>query len=103
MEAFSKYHIDRRSSILIKLIYRNITTFARLHQTTETFITNRERGKQEKTQLPLLFITLLALCITINWEDIGKNIDGEKLDQLRFSYNILEAQKCFISSVENYC
>lgn len=89
LKALSDCRIDYRYSAVIKHIYENATASVRLHDNTDKF--NIERGvRQGDTISPKLFNAVLQYMYKqTNWDNLGVNINGERLNHLRFADDIV--------------
>lgn len=89
LRALSDGRIDYRYSTVIKYIYENATACVRLHDNTDKF--NIERGvRQGDTISPKLFNSVLQYMFKqTNWDNLGVNINGERLNHLRFADDIV--------------
>lgn len=89
LKSLTDCRIDYRYIALIKGIYEKATACVRLHKNTRTF--RIEQGvRQGDTLSPKLFTTLLEYaCKKIDWGEMGLNIDGERLNNLRFADDIV--------------
>ena len=89
LAALSQCRVDYRYSRLIHNIYSNSTASVRLHKDTEKFPI--ERGvRQGDTMSPKLFTATLEHAFkTLDWENKGINIDGKRLNNLRFADDVV--------------
>lgn len=89
INALKDCRIDERYIRLFKNIQNKATSCIRLHTNTETF--KIERGvRQGDTISPKLFtLTLENIFRELMWENKGINIDGQKLNNLRFADDIV--------------
>lgn len=87
--ALTECRVDHRYIALIKNVYDKAKACVRLHENTNDF--NIERGvRQGDVISPKLFTTLLEYMFKkINFGEMGININGEKLNHLRFADDIL--------------
>lgn len=97
--ALAECRVDRYTGLL-KCIYDHATASVSLHEDTNRF--NIKRGmRQGDTISPKLFITLLEYMFkNLSWEEMGVNIEGKRLNNLRFADDLIlitdkvdEAQK----------
>lgn len=89
LKALSNCRIDHRYTMLIKHIYENATASVRLQEDTDQFPIKRG-VRQGDTISPKLFTALLEyMCKGVEWEEMGVNINGEKLNHLRFADDIV--------------
>lgn len=91
LEALVECRIDHRYSTAIRHIYRTATANVKLSNEQYTNKFKIERGLRQGDALsPKLFVTLLQSMLNkINWDNIGINIDGEKLNHLCFADDIV--------------
>lgn len=89
LRALAECRIYYRYISLIKHIYDNATSCVRLHQDTDAFPV--ERGVRQGDNIsPKLFTALLEFAFKQhNWDNLGINIDGEYLNHLRFTDDIM--------------
>lgn len=87
LEGMNECRIDYRYS-KIHNIYKNAMT-VKLHDNSGQIKIGRG-VKQGDTMSPKLFSTILEYAFKrLNWEEKGLNIDGQKLDHLRFADDIV--------------
>lgn len=89
MAALADCRVDHRYAALIKNIYKNATANVKLHTDTKTF--RIERGVRQGDNIsPKLFTMLLEFMFKkLEWDNMGINVDGERLNHLRFADDIV--------------
>lgn len=91
LQALDNARVDSRYSDLMKYIYEKATSTIKIDNDTKTKQIKLERGvRQGDTISPKLFtLTLEDIFKKLNWEHLGINIDGKKLNHLRFADDIV--------------
>lgn len=94
LKALADCRVDYRYLTIIRHVYNNAKAYVRLHQDTTEF--SVERGvRQGDVISPKVFTTLLEyLFKKIDFGEKGVNIDGEKLNHLRFADDIVLVADC---------
>lgn len=89
LAALNQSRIDYRYTRLIHNIYKESMAYIKLHRDTDSF--PLQRGvRQGDTLSPKLFSAVLEYAFkTLNLSDKGVNIDGVKLNNLRFADDIV--------------
>lgn len=89
LQALAECRIDHRYTEVIKHVYQRAKACVRLQDDSQDF--DIARGvRQGDVISPKLFTTLLEYMFKqANFDDMGINIDGEKLNHLRFADDIL--------------
>lgn len=89
LQALTKARIDHRYTTVIKNIYQKAKACVRLHEDTRDF--DIKRGvRQGDVISPKLFTNLLEYMFKeLEFNEIGINIDGERLNHLRFADDIV--------------
>lgn len=100
LQALIEFRIDHRYINVIKHVYQRAKAYVRLQDDSQDF--DIKRGvRQGDVISPKLFTTLLEYMFKqTNFSDMGINIDGEKLNHLRFADDILieewtKQKKCY--------
>lgn len=89
LQALTECRVDYRYTAIIKNIYEKATARVKIHENTQDFPI--ERGVRQGDVLsPKLFTTLLEYMFKkIGFDEMGININGEKLSHLRFADDIV--------------
>jgi len=88
MDSLDECRIDSRYTRLIKYIYEHATSSVKMHKHTDKF--QVERGvRQGDTISPKLFTSALETVFKkLDWSEMGININGRFLNNLRFADDI---------------
>jgi hypothetical protein len=89
LEALNQSRIDYRYTSLIKNIYENATSSIRLHEDTEKFSLGRGVRQGDNISPKLFTAALESIFKNTQWQDMGINIDGERLNHLRFADDVV--------------
>ena len=88
LDSLDECRVDSRYSNTIRYVYKNATSCIKLHKSTKKFRIGRG-VRQGDTISPKLFTSILdSIFKKLDWSEMGININGEYLSNLRFADDI---------------